>query len=227
MSERATFSVELKAVGDSAKNAGEFEAIVAVFDNVDDGGDRIHKGAFADAMKEGYPPIVWSHEWGTVPIGVVQDMKETNTGLFVKGRLFVGEGEDHPLARQVYTAMKSEGGDGRPALREFSFGYRAGEVSYPEGEEKAAPHHYRDIHTIARLFEVGPTLVGMNPKTELLSVKGACPACGGTKSQHTEDSTSDQTDQSGEGDVENAADTIALDNADDATLDRLVDLLIM
>ena len=153
---------------DPAGQPGEFEALVAVFGNEDAGGDRIEKGAFARTLKErGLPPIVWSHEWGTPPIGVTTAAAETDEGLVLKGRLFVAPGEDHAVARQVYAAMKATDGNGASPLREFSFGYEARgyrmEAKDTGGETR--------VLTDVELLEAGPTLVGMNPATRLLSVK--------------------------------------------------------
>jgi HK97 family phage prohead protease len=140
---------------------------VSVFGNVDRGGDRVKKGAFARTLKEkGLPPLIWSHNWDVPPIGVVEEATENNEGLRIKGRLFVGEGEDHPIARQVYTAMTAKDGNGQPPLREFSFGYEVRQSS----EEKADDETVRVLEDL-ELFEVGPTLVGMNPATRLLAAK--------------------------------------------------------
>lgn len=161
--------VELKTLG-SDEPAGTFEAIVAVFGNVDRGGDIVEPGAFKRTLSarngRGLPPIVWSHNWDTPPIGVTTEAEETEKGLRIKGRLFVAEGEDSPVARQVYTAMKARDGRGKSPLREFSFGYQATEVGFKEvdGQEVRLIKHLD-------LFEVGPTLVGMNPATELVAVK--------------------------------------------------------
>lgn len=168
--EHKSFPVtDLKAIGGSDE-PGTFEAIVAVFGNVDTGGDRLERGAFKRTLKErGLPPIVWSHNWDVPPIGVVSEAVENNEGLRIKGRLFVGEDEDSPLARQVYTAMKATDGNGKAPLREFSFGYAAKEYAM-EGEDEQKIRVLKDVE----LFEVGPTLIGMNPATRLMAVKAAC-----------------------------------------------------
>lgn len=157
---------EVKAI-DDADVPGTFEAIVAVFGNVDEGGDRIEKGAFARTLAEkGLPPIVWSHEWQVPPIGVVQSASETDEGLLIKGNLFVGPDDDHAIAKQVYTAMRAKDGNGRSPLREFSFGYAVRDAS----DETVDGKDVRVLKDL-ELFEVGPTLVGMNPETRLVGVK--------------------------------------------------------
>lgn len=158
------FPFEFKKLDD----AGTFEATVAVFNNVDKGGDRILPGAFEKTLAQweasGDPiPVIFNHDWGTpdAHIGVVEKAIETQQGLLVKGRLDV---EDNPVARQVHRLMQ------RRSLKEFSFGY-----SVPAGGEKRAKDGANDLIEI-ELAEVGPTLKGMNPATELHSVKSAVEA---------------------------------------------------
>lgn len=158
--ERKSFTAEVKA---SAEQPGEFKARVAVFGNVDKVGDKIVKGAFQGTLQpppagRGLPPIVWSHRWDVPPIGETLSAVETEKGLEIKGRLFVGDGEDHAIARQVYAGMKTG------VLREFSFAYDVLESSdeVQDGEETR-------VLKQLELYEVGPTLVGVNPETELLA----------------------------------------------------------
>jgi HK97 family phage prohead protease len=159
---------EIKALPDGAGQPGEFEALVSVFGNVDSVGDIVEKGAFADSLSKGLPPIVWSHQWDVPPIGTTMSATETDQGLVIKGRLFVGEGEDSPMARAVYTAMKAKDGRGEPTLKEFSFGFCVTDAEYKtvDGEE------IRSLKGID-LFEAGPCLKGVNPATQLLAVKSA------------------------------------------------------
>jgi HK97 family phage prohead protease len=156
-----SFPYEFKKLDDS----GTFEATVAVFGNVDKGGDRIMPGAFEKSLAQweasGDPiPVIFNHDWGTpdAHIGVVDKAIETEQGLLVKGRLDV---QDNPVAKQVHRLMM------RRSLKEFSFGY-----SVPKGGEKRAKDGAMDLTQI-ELAEVGPTLKGMNPATELHSVKSA------------------------------------------------------
>jgi HK97 family phage prohead protease len=146
----------------SLSEPGTFEAVVAVFGNVDDGGDVIMPGAFKRSLGEWKSrgrsvPVLWSHDKETVPIGVIADAAETDEGLKVKGRLFI---DDNPQARAVHGAMK--GG----ALEEFSFGYGARDF-----EKKI--YNGRKIRVLKDLHlgEISPVFAGMNPETRLLSVK--------------------------------------------------------
>lgn len=174
MIEHKNFALaEFKAAEDS-KDPGTFSAIVSVFNNVDDGWipDRILPGAFAEALAANpEPPVVWSHQWGIPPIGKTLEAKELMPGdallpeslkdlggLFMKGQLFINEDEAHPTAKQVHVGLKSG------ALREFSFGYEVADAREVTEDEETI----REIEKIKRLFEWGPTLVGMNPATELI-----------------------------------------------------------
>jgi len=140
---------------------GTFEALVSVFGNVDYGGDRVMKGAFGKSLarwqEKGDPiPVIWNHMWENpeAHIGAVAaaDAVETADGLLVKGRLDL----DNPFAKQVYRLLSER------RVKEFSFGYNV-----LDAERKNDALELLELD----LFEVGPTLKGMNPATELLAVK--------------------------------------------------------
>lgn len=173
----------------AADEPGTFEAIVATFGNVDPVGDIVEPGSFAKSISAGLPPVVWTHDWMTPPVGVTLEMSELTLaqlkalapnsnfpddvtgGLYGKARLLVNQeaGEDVPVARQVYAGMLAEGGDGRPAIREFSWSgaILAQTIELVDG---AAPEfHLTEIDA----YEWGPCLKGMNPETILLAAKAA------------------------------------------------------
>lgn len=138
---------------------GQFEAVVAVFGNVDLGGDRIVKGAFANSLKaweaKGRPiPVVFSHMWQDIDahIGEVLEAKETDEGLWVKAQLDM----EDPAAAKCWRLMK------RGTLAEFSFAYDIAEEKLQNGANELLE---------LEIIEVGPTLKGMNPATQLLTVK--------------------------------------------------------
>ncbi|HVL50316.1 MAG TPA: HK97 family phage prohead protease [Actinomycetota bacterium] len=145
----------------SADVPGQFEAIVSVFGNVDRIGDRVIKGAFERTLKDrGLPPVYHSHDWYSGPIGASLDAEEREEGLWIKGQLFV-DLED-PFVKRIWQGMKTTG------PREFSFAYQVVESRWVTEDEK----EIREIVDV-ELFEVGPTLVGMNPDTQLLQVASA------------------------------------------------------
>lgn len=153
---------EFKALPDEDSSRGRFSAIVSVFGNTDLGGDRVVEGAFAKSLDRwrasGDPiPVIWSHDWGNpnAHIGAADpnEVKETEAGLQVDGSLDL----DNPFAAQVYRLLKER------RVKEMSFGYMVNEEK--PGEDGANELLEVDI------LEVGPTLKGMNPDTQLLGVK--------------------------------------------------------
>lgn len=159
-----------------AGKKGEFEALVSVFGNVDRGGDRVVKGAFAKSLgqwrEKGDPiPIIWNHMWDNpdAHIGEAdpEDVVETDEGLHVKrGRLDI----ERPFAEQVFHLLE------RRRVKEFSFGYNLRDAD--KGDDGAL-----DLLDID-LFELGPTLKGMNPETELLAVKALAEATSDEAEEH-------------------------------------------
>lgn len=142
------------------EEAGTFEAVVSTFNTRVQGlfyDQRLKSGCFSDSIGAGFPACVWSHDWDTPPIGACMGIEARGDDLWAKTRLFVGEGEDSPVARQVYTAMRNTGGDSRPVLREFSIGFRIVDAEWAMEDEE----EILDI-TKASLWEYGPCLVGRN-----------------------------------------------------------------
>ena len=170
-----TFPAHFKAADDGT---GTFEAIVAVFGNVDYQGDRIVAGAFADTLADwkaaGDPiPVIYSHQWHDLNahIGEVSatDAKELLPGddllpdslkdlggLYVKGTLDV---DDDPIAAKAHRKMQ------RRLIREFSFAY-----DIRDDGEKRGSDGVNELLSLD-LIEVGPTLKGANPATALIDAK--------------------------------------------------------
>lgn len=150
-----------KALADQPE--GTFEAIVAVFNNVDRIGDKIIPGAFKDSLAnwkaKGRPiPVIFAHEWDNLDahIGQVLDAKEMDPGLYVKGQLEM----DEPFAARVWKKMMNG------TLAEFSFAYDVVDAV----QAKVNGEYVNELRKL-ELLEVGPCLVGMNPETQLLGVK--------------------------------------------------------
>jgi uncharacterized protein len=137
---------------------GVFEAIVAVFGNVDSQGDRILPGAFKSSLARweasGDPlPVIFNHEWDRLDIGVVEAAEERAKGLWVRAKLDI----DEEFPAQIYKRLR------RRSLREFSFAFSV----IDERRTKDGVNELLELE----LYEVGPTLKGANPETELLTVK--------------------------------------------------------
>jgi HK97 family phage prohead protease len=152
---------EFKADG----KPGEFTALFSVFDVLDRDSDIIRKGAFVPAFEaDPNPPVVWTHRWDIPPIGETLDAEETDDGARGHGKLFVS---DHPVAKQVYVAMKSG------ALKQYSFAYEVADGGYslrePDEDDGETSGRFdgmiRELTEFSSVFEWGPTLVGANPST--------------------------------------------------------------
>ncbi|QWF78711.1 HK97 family phage prohead protease [Amycolatopsis sp. CA-230715] len=165
---RKTCPVRIKAAGEQdGTEDGVFEAIVAAY-NVDSVGDKILPGAFADTLDEwkssGDPiPVLWSHmsHDPEYHIGYVEDAEEREDGLWVRARIDL----DEPKASKVYRLLKGR------RVRQFSFAYdvqEGGWIEEKDGED--GDEGYYELRKL-KLYEVGPTLIGANQDTELLTVK--------------------------------------------------------
>lgn len=160
MTQHKSFALaDFKAAADPS---GGFTALVSVFGNVDLGGDRMMPGAFTKSLDRwrasGDPiPVIWNHDWDNplAHIGKIDpnQAEETVDGLLVKGTLDT----DTPFAQQVHRLLTER------RVKELSFGYQV-------IDSKAAKGGVNELLEVD-LFEVGPTLKGMNPETELLAVK--------------------------------------------------------
>lgn len=160
---------------------GIFEAVVSVFNNRDHGGDIVRPGAFKSSLehwaKADAPiPVYWSHRLDdpNMNIGEVLDAEELeggsksiptwanlwvqeNGGLYIKGQL-----DDFGMGAQVRHLMK------RRRVKQFSFTY---DVINEQRSKDDTANELLDVF----LHEVGPTPLGMNPMTELISAKHSPP----------------------------------------------------
>lgn len=163
---------------------GTFDAIIAVFNNVDHGGDRILAEAFDETLAEwkasGDPvPVIFSHQWENLyaHVGEVDpknltalrpgddrlppELKDLGGLLAEKAQMDLGaEGEAGAFTRTLWGKLK------RRLIKEFSFAYEV-----PPGGARPS----KDATDLLKLglIEIGPTLKGMNPATALLDAKAA------------------------------------------------------
>ena len=142
---------------------GQFEALAAVFGNIDRDGNRIVKGAFRDTITAWQDmgrsvPLHWAHSPDPEDIvGSVDpaSMRETDEGLVVKGQLNLYGSE---RARQAWRAMKS----GNIGL---SFGYLV------QRKRKAADG--ANELTALDVFEISLAPGPANPRTRVISMMSA------------------------------------------------------
>lgn len=168
---RATVNLKAETVDTAGAPIGEFDATVAVFDNVDYQNDVLEPTAFDASLKSwqdryngagegaGEPiPVIWSHMWDDpfAHIGFVDpnNVSADEKGLHVKGAVL---DLANPVAQQVHALMKQR------RVKEFSFGYDPTEFEM-DGDVR----HLSAVD----LWELGPTLKGANPLTSLDAIKG-------------------------------------------------------
>ncbi|MBS1303595.1 HK97 family phage prohead protease [Loktanella sp. SALINAS62] len=99
-------------------NGSEIAGYASLFDRVDQGGDRVSHGAYAASLAKvaasgGRIKMLWQHD-PMQPIGVWDEIREDDRGLFVKGRILTD------VARGKEAAALVEAG----AIDGLSIGYR-------------------------------------------------------------------------------------------------------
>jgi len=114
----ANFSVKLEVKFVSP--SGEFDGYASVFNVVDKVNDNILKGAFEESLEKYreqqiLPPLLWQHD-SSEPIGEWLEMYEDEHGLFVKGKLFIGQLK---TADEAYALLRKN------IVTGLSIGYRA------------------------------------------------------------------------------------------------------
>lgn len=159
--------MELKAFSSYVKaiDGRTVTGIASVFGVVDDGGDRLHRGAFTKTLQERGPRIrfLWGHDASKPPTAVIREIREVGPedlpldlqAQGATGGLLVTR-EYLPTSRgdEVLTALHAG------AITEMSFGFDPIKVSYTSQGDQMV----REIHEV-RLWEVSDVLWGMNPYT--------------------------------------------------------------
>ena len=141
------------------KDYGTFEGYGSVFGNKDLGNDVIEAGAFTRSLKRKKPhqvKLLYQHK-SDMPIGVFDEIKEDDRGLYVKGRLALKT----QAGAEAYELLKMGALDG------LSIGFRVNpkEVSY---DKRANKRIIKEVD----LMEVSLVTFPMNPKATVMSVKG-------------------------------------------------------
>lgn len=164
---------ELRALETGAA-PGAFEGYGSVFGVTDSYGDVVAKGAFKRTLREWkqgrgkYPPMLLQHGGGffaggaedLVPVGVWEEMREDDTGLYVQGRLLA---IDTDLGKRVHAAMLAGALDG------LSIGFQTRDVAYgKEGTDEPA----RTLKAVD-LWEVSLVTYPANSDARVTQVKRA------------------------------------------------------
>lgn len=161
---RKTFAADVKAT-ESDDGSTTFEGYAAVFGNIDLGGDKIIKGAFAETLQKRYPndgagiPVYWNHNTDDpfANIGMTAKAIEDDHGL--KVTVLVDTSTDY--GKQVAKLLK----EGRVTQMSFAFDVKDG--AFVDSEDDGSFYELRKLD----LFEVSVVPIGMNQETEITSVK--------------------------------------------------------
>ena len=151
--EHKAFDFELKR---EPTEDGVFEGYASVFNIVDQGNDVVNKGAFENSLGEGRKvKMLWNHD-PDQPIGVWDEIKEDERGLFVKGRILkdVQKGAD--------TIALLKGG----AIDSMSIGYQTIEAT-KEGSENSNIRRLMKVN----LWEISVVTFPMLPAATVTDIK--------------------------------------------------------
>lgn len=140
---------------------GVIEGYGSIFDVEDWYGHVVRKGAFAATLAKAKadgraPAMLWQHRSGE-PIGVWDELREDDRGLFVRGRL-----ANTAQGRDAYTLL------GLGALDGLSIGYTASKWAI---DEKADILELLEVD----LWEVSPVTFPANEQARVTDVKGGGP----------------------------------------------------
>lgn len=103
---------------DETRDPMVIEGYASLFNQCDQGGDIVQRGAYAASLarlasKGQQIKMLWQHD-PTQPIGVWEEVREDNNGLYVKGRLLENVARAHEAAALIQAG----------AIDGLSIGYR-------------------------------------------------------------------------------------------------------
>ncbi len=155
-----TFKFEVKDDHDDDDEFFRFEGLASTFGNIDRGGDTVERGAFVDSLKEMMPVILWQHS-SHEPIGVPEDIFETNEGLVLKAIL---PKDDHLVVGRVMPQIRIK------SIKSLSIGFNI-------VEEEVRTIDDRQIRVIkkAQLWEISLVTFPMDPKALITGHKSVVP----------------------------------------------------
>lgn len=162
--ENKTVRLEIKEIAQD-DDVFTFEGYLAVFNNVDFGGDRIEPDALDDWMKlakangEKSIPVFWVHR-SSEPVGImpIDDMRIDEKGLFVKGQL---PKDDTFVSGRVIPQMKIG------SVAKMSIGYETLECT----DEKTEDAGWVTVLKKLYLFEGSLVPIAMNDEARVTGMK--------------------------------------------------------
>lgn len=142
------FRLELKQLDES----GTFVGKLAVYGNVDDGGDVLDPGCFTKTLQEGggTVPLCWQHDTAA-PIGILK-LTDSPNALLCKGTLVMSVAK----AREAYDLMRAG------AVKGLSIGYQTIKQQMTDSVRRLKE---------LRLYEGSLVTLPMNPEAVVTGVK--------------------------------------------------------
>ena len=129
-----------------------FAGYAAVFDRVDNGGDVIRRGAFANSLGNGRTiPLLWQHRTGVV-IGRIEALAEDGRGLRVIARVSGGASNGR-VAGLI--------GNGR--LQGLSFGYRVRQSRQVEGTRELTDLDLVEVSVVSKPMQPRALIHAVRP----------------------------------------------------------------
>jgi len=145
----------------------EVTGICAVFGNVDEGGDRLHAGAFAKTLKEAgrRAKHLWNHDWQSPPIAIIKELRELGREELpasilqlapdaTGGLSITREYLDTGRAEEVFKGIQAG------IINQMSFGFDVVKANFTVSGEQTI----REVREV-RLWETSDVLWGMNSAT--------------------------------------------------------------
>jgi HK97 family phage prohead protease len=165
---------EIKAASTGRVQKG----ICAVFGNIDDGGDRIHPGAFKKTISEGRNRVqhLWMHNFGEPPTAKILDLKELSrdelppevleyapnaTGGLLVEREYLNTQRGNELLECLKAGV----------IKEMSFGYDVVRQEETIEEIAGVKRYIRELKELT-LLDTSDVNWGMNPATVAAGAKG-------------------------------------------------------
>jgi len=140
---------------------GSVTAIFSTFDVLDKQRDIVKRAAFA-GLDGAAVPLVQSHEWDAMPVGLGHIHVTPHAALF-DGRFHLAT----QFSRDAYETAKAMAG-----LQEYSYGFKVAEDGFKE-DTAADGGPVRVITEIERVYEVSLVLVGAGEGTRTVALKHA------------------------------------------------------
>lgn len=136
---------------------GSVKAVISSFGVIDSDGDVVT----ASAIQDGTPIKIasWGHNWGDLPVGKGVLHNDGERAVF-EGQFFLNT----QAGRETYETVKALGD-----LQEWSWGFSVPKGGWTRGEHQG--QRVRFINSTVP-HEVSPVLVGANPQTGTVDVKG-------------------------------------------------------